>query len=181
MPKHCIPTSLLDPDRLIFYGGTAAGEYSDKTVMFFAYDVRKKKVLHTAVNGPRRYIIFARSTGRMYYMDEVNNRLMRYDPESAKPLQVIPGTIGPRTASEETADGFVYTTGQKDGRIWRFNTRTEKIEDIAELPVASQTYTTTFDSIRPVGISTTSRVPTAAVNVTGLRSCSSILRNARER
>jgi hypothetical protein len=150
VPKHCIPTSLLDPDRLIFYGGTAAGEYSDKTVMFFAYDVRKKKVLHTAVNGPRRYIIFARSTGRMYYMDEVNNRLMRYDPESGKPPQVIPGTIGLRAASEETADGYVYTTGQKDGRIWRFNTKTEKIEDIAELPVASQTYTTTFD-LDPTG------------------------------
>jgi len=150
VPKHCIPTSLLDPDRLIFYGGTAAGEYSDKTVMFFAYDVRKKKVLHTAVNGPRRYIIFARSTGRMYYMDEVNNRLMRYDPASGKPPQVIPGTIGLRTASEETADGYVYTTGQKDGRIWRFNTKTEKIEDIAELPVASQTYTTTFD-LDPTG------------------------------
>jgi len=150
VPKHCIPTSLLDPDRLIFYGGTAAGEYSDKTVMFFAYDVRKKKVLHTAVNGPRRYIMFARSTGRMYYTDEVNNRLMRYDPESGKPPQVIPGTIGLRTASEETKDGFVYTTGQKDGRIWRFNTKTEKIEDIAALPVASQTYTTTFD-LDPTG------------------------------
>ena len=150
VPKHCIPTSLLDPDRLIFYGGTAAGDYSDKTVMFFAYDVRKQKVLHTAVNGPRRYMIFARSTGRIYYMDEVKNRLMRYDPESGKPPQVIPGTIGLRTATEETADGYVYTTGQKDGRIWRFNTKTEKTEDIAALPVASQTYTTTFD-LDPTG------------------------------
>ncbi len=25
VPKHCIPTSVLDPKRLIFYGGTAAG------------------------------------------------------------------------------------------------------------------------------------------------------------
>lgn len=145
VPKHCIPTSLLDPDRLIFYGGTAAGEYSDKTVMFFAYDVRKQKVLHTAVNGPRRYMIFARSTGRIYYMDEVNNRLMRYDPASGAPPQAIKGTIGLRTASEETADGYVYTTGQKDGRIYRFNTKTEQIDDIGELPVAAQVYTTTFD------------------------------------
>lgn len=145
VPKHCIPTSMLDPDRLIYYGGTAAGDYSDKTVMFFAYDVRKKKVLHTAVNGPRRYMIFARSTGRIYYMDEVKNVLMRYDPESGQPPKAIDGTIGLRTATEETADGFVYTTGQKDGRIYRFNTKTESIEDIGELPVAGQVYTTTFD------------------------------------
>ena len=145
VPKHCIPTSMLDPDRLIYYGGTASGDYSDKTVMFFAYDVRKQKVLHTAVNGPRRYMIFARSTGRIYYMDEVKNVLMRYDPKSGQPPKAIAGTIGLRTATEETGDGFVYTTGQKDGRIYRFNTKTEAIDDIGELPVASQVYTTTFD------------------------------------
>ena len=36
--KHCIPNSVLDPDRLIFYGGTAPGAGKDDLngVMFFA-------------------------------------------------------------------------------------------------------------------------------------------------
>ena len=25
VPKHCLPTGTLDPDRLIFYGGTSPG------------------------------------------------------------------------------------------------------------------------------------------------------------
>ena len=52
--KHSLPTGVLDPDRLIFYGGTVAGDPADKSVMFFAYDVRAKKVLHSAPNGPYR-------------------------------------------------------------------------------------------------------------------------------
>src|SRR5438093_996300 len=37
VPKHCIPNSVLDPDRMIFYGGTAAGtDAKDKGVQFFA-------------------------------------------------------------------------------------------------------------------------------------------------
>ena len=31
VPKHCIPNSVLDPDRLIFYGGTAAEAGSWRT------------------------------------------------------------------------------------------------------------------------------------------------------
>ena len=34
--KHSIPTGVLDPDRLIFYGGTVAGNPADPTIMFFA-------------------------------------------------------------------------------------------------------------------------------------------------
>ena len=33
--KHCIPTSVLDPDRLIFYGGTSPGDYRDKRPISF--------------------------------------------------------------------------------------------------------------------------------------------------
>ena len=69
MSKHCIPASVLDPQRLIFYGGTAAGQNSDdEGVQFFAYDTRNRKLLYSGPDGPARYMIFARSTGRVYYV-----------------------------------------------------------------------------------------------------------------
>lgn len=145
VPKNCIPTSVMDPKRMIFYGGTSHGDRLNKTVTFFAYDIAKRKVLHTAVDGPKRAMIFARSTGRIYYMDDVAERLMRYDPATGKPPQPIKGTIGLRAATEETPDGYVYTTGHRDDRIWRFNTKTEQIENLGGLGVAQQTYTTTLD------------------------------------
>jgi len=146
VPKACIPTSVLDPDRMIFYGGTSAGDRTDKTVTFFAYDIAQRKVLRTATGGPARYLILARSTGRVYYMNDVTGKLMRYDPASGKPPQAIAGTIGLRAGTQETPAGMVYTVGKSDGHLWQFNTKTEAITDLGELAVASQTYTTTIDA-----------------------------------
>mgnify|MGYP003674906985 FL=1 len=146
VPKACIPTSVLDPDRMIFYGGTSAGDPKDKTVTFFAYDIARRKVLHTATGGPARYLILARSTGRVYYMNEVTDKLMRYDPASGNPPQAIAGSIGLRAATQETPDGMVYTLGKSDGHLWRFNTQTEAITDLGELAVASLTYTASIDA-----------------------------------
>jgi len=150
VPKHCIPTSVLDPDRLIFYGGTAAGNRVDP-VMFFAYDINRRKVRHTVENGPYRYIIFARSTGRIYYVNEDNGPLMRYDPASGKPPARIPGSLGLRSATQETADGYVYTVStRRDGTIWRFNTMTEEAERIGDARVGTQDYVTSLD-VDPTG------------------------------
>jgi hypothetical protein len=150
VPKHCIPTSVLDPGRLIFYGGTAAGNRKDP-VQFFAYDIRKRKVLHTAQNGPYRYLIFAKSTGRVYYVHEDEGPLMRYDPAEGKPPQRIPGKIGLRSATRETRDGYVYTVSTRgSGALWRFNTKTERIDRIGEAAVGSQTYVTSLD-VDPTG------------------------------
>ncbi len=146
VPKCCIPTSAFDAQRQIFYGGTASGDPKEKTVTFFAYDVRQKMVLQTATPGPARSMIFARSTGRVYYMDAVDDRLMRYDPTSNQPPQVIAGTIGLRAATQETPDGFVYTVGAEDAHLWRFNTKTEQSEDLGALAVGSQTYTASIDA-----------------------------------
>jgi len=144
--KHCIPTSVLDPDRLIFYGGTAAGNRTDP-VQFFAYDIKNDRVLHTAENGPYRYLIFARSTGRVYYVNEDEGPLMRYDPSDGKPPQQIPGKIGLRAATQETPDGYVYTVStRRDGTIWRFNTKTEEIDRIGNVAVGSRDYVTTIDA-----------------------------------
>jgi len=146
VPKACIPTSVLDPDRMIFYGGTSAGDRTDKTVTFFAYDIARQKILHTANDGPTRYLIFARSTGLVYYMNEVTGKLMRYDPAAGTPPQPVPGSIGLRAATQETPDGSVYTVGKSDGHLWKFDTETVAISDLGELAVASQTYTTTIDA-----------------------------------
>jgi sugar lactone lactonase YvrE len=150
VPKHCIPTSVLDPDRMIFYGGTAAGNRVDP-VMFFAYDINKGKVLHTAKDGPYRYLIFARSTGRVYYVNEDGGQLMRYDPATGKPPQPIPGKIGLRSATQETKDGYVYTVSTRgDGTLYRFNTKTEKIDELGPAAVGTQTYITSLD-VDPTG------------------------------
>ncbi|MBC8875261.1 MAG: hypothetical protein H8E44_38045 [Planctomycetes bacterium] len=150
VPKHCIPTSVLDPDRLIFYGGTAAGNRVDP-VMFFAYDINRRKVLHAVENGPYRYMIFARSTGRIYYVNEDSGPLMRYDPASGKPPIRIPGSLGLRSATQETADGYVYTVStRRDATIWRFNTKTEKAERIGNARVGTQEYVTSLD-VDPTG------------------------------
>src|SRR5205823_1908451 len=88
VPKHCIPNSVLDPERMIFYGGTAPGSGKDDIngVQFFAFDVVKKKLLYSGPDGPPRYMILANSTGKVYYVpgsDGNVGAMMRYDP--AKP------------------------------------------------------------------------------------------------
>jgi len=153
VPRHSIPSGALDPDRLIFYGGTIVGEpsktkgASDDSIMFFAYDTRARKLLHAVPKGPYRYLMLARSTGRVYYVNEDGGALMRYDPKSGTPPVPIPGSIGIRAATLETADGYVYTvSSSRDGRLWRFNTRTEQIEEIGKAAVASQDYVTSLDA-----------------------------------
>src|SRR5437660_1425223 len=85
VPKHCIPNSVLDPERMIFYGGTAPGSGKDEVngVQFFAYDVANKKLLYSGKDGPPRYMILANSTGKVYYVpgsDGSAGPMMRYDP-----------------------------------------------------------------------------------------------------
>ena len=145
--RQCIPTSVLDPDRLIFYGGTAAADHTDKRITFFAWDVRKKKLLHSCEGGPYRYLIFARSTGRVYFLREDGGALMRYDPESGKPPVKIEGSLGLRSATMETPGGIVYTVStRRNGSLWSFNTKTEEILKLGPAAVASQDYVTTLDA-----------------------------------
>lgn len=146
VPKHCIPTSVLDPERLIFYGGTAAGNRQDP-VMFFAYDIEGRRVLHSVKDGPYRYLALARSTGRVYYVSEDGGPLMRYDPASGKPPERIEGTIGLRAATQETPDGFIYTVATRDdATLFRFDTKSEEIVELGGAAVAGETYITTLDA-----------------------------------
>lgn len=145
--KHCIPTSVLDGQRMIFYGGTAPGVGGEEAdIMFFAYDVANKKLLHAEPNGPARYMILAQSTGRVYYTQgkDGSAALMRYDPASGTGPVKIDGQIGIRAATRETPQGMVYTVSQggkgEDSTLYAFSVKTEKIEPLGPAPVGTQTY-----------------------------------------
>jgi hypothetical protein len=143
---------VLDPDRLIFYGGTAAGPDAERQgIQFFAYDVTQGRLLHAGPDGPARSLIFARSTGRVYYVpgrDE--GPLMRYDPAAGGAPVKIGGHIGVRAATQETPDGYVYTVssgqGAAEADLWALNTKTEAIAKIGKAAVGTEAYIASIDA-----------------------------------
>ncbi|NQV26116.1 MAG: WD40 repeat domain-containing protein [Rhodopirellula sp.] len=156
IPRHSIPNSVLDPERMIFYGGTAAGPDSpEQSIQFFAYDLKKHKLLYSQADGPARYMILSKSTGRLYFVrGNSDGELFRYDPAKNTAPVSTGQTIGVRAATDETPDGLVYTvsTGQGtgDATLWKFNTRTEKVEEVGTIAVGSEAYVASID-IDPTG------------------------------
>ncbi len=146
VPKHCLPASVLDPKRLIFYGTAAPGDRVDNQgLKFFAYDLKAHKLLYAGPDGPARCLIFASSTGRVYYTPgQADHPLTRFDPERGGPPVPIPGTIGIRAATRETPSGVVYTAspGNKaaEAVLYAFDTRTEKIRKLGPAAVGTQQY-----------------------------------------
>ena len=146
VPKHCIPNGLLDPQRMIFYGGTAPGVGGENEgIQFFAYDVPKKKVLYAGPDGPGRAMILAKSTGRIYYTPAVTDSpLMRFDPSSGQPPEKLEGTIGIRAATDETSRNIVYTVSQGrkgyESTLYAFNTKTEQITALGPAAVGVNEY-----------------------------------------
>lgn len=144
--KHCLPVSVVDPARLIFYGASEPGVPGKETGRFFAYDLQKRTLRVSVEDGPLRAIALARSTGRVYYTRRSDNHLMRYDPATGGAPVAIPGTIGLRAASVESPDGVIYTVsaGGKDGpaTIHALDVRTEKVRPIGPAAVGSQQYIT---------------------------------------
>lgn len=154
VPKHCIPNSVVDPERMIFYGGTAHGkDAADQEVMFFAFDLKQKKLLYSGPDGPARYMFLARSTGKVYYVpggEGFAGPLMRFDPAKGKP-EPVGGEIGLRAATQETPQGFVYTVSKDpEATLWSFNTKTEEIKQIGTARVAKQSYIASLD-VDPTG------------------------------
>jgi hypothetical protein len=153
VPNNCMPTSVLDAKRLIFYGGTMGGEDYGAPERFFAYDLKEKKVLYDVPNGPARYIIFAKSTGRIYYVPTRSNAmtapLMRFDPDTGGPPVQINSTLGLRAATAETPQGLVYTvsSGQNArAMLYAFNTETEKVKKLGDPSVGKESYIATIDA-----------------------------------
>lgn len=153
VPKHSIPNTVLDPERMIFYGGTAPGaDAKDLGIRFFAYDVRNKKLLYSGPDGPARSMILAKSTGRVYYVPgNVEGELMRYDPaKGGAPVKVDGVRMGIRAATQETPQRMVYAVssgqGAADASIWSFNTRTEEARQLGTLAVGAEAYVASIDA-----------------------------------
>jgi hypothetical protein len=151
VPKHCIPTSMLDPERLIFYGGTAPGTGGDENgIQFFACDVRAKKLIYSGGDGPARCIAFAKSTGRVYFTPSKGETLMRFDPAKGGAPEPIAATLPMRAASAETPQGVIYAVSSggegKGAQLSAFHTRTERVEPLGPAGVGSQQYITSLEA-----------------------------------
>ncbi len=136
--KESIPVSVLDPERLIFYGGTQQNQ------LFFAYDIGERRVLYRSGpgEGPYRCMMFSPTTGYVYYLSKDFDTLRRYDPETNSVTE-LDTSIGIRAASAETPQGYIYTVSTKgDGNIYRFDVRTERAEKIADAALNGPGYST---------------------------------------
>lgn len=154
VPGHCIPTGFTDPERMIFYGGTEPETGADeKSVTFFAYDLRARKLIYSGFDGPARAMLFAKSTGKVYWLEDKLDGapLVRFDPEKPGKPERIPGEIGLRAASGETPQGIVYTVSHARGKegssqLYAFHTKTEQIDSLGEAAVGGQQYITSLDA-----------------------------------
>lgn len=155
VPKHCIPCSVLDPERLIFYGGTApgAGKDDETGVQFFAYDLKNRKLLYSGPDGPARYMIFAKSTGNIYYVpgkEDMVGPIMRYHPDKGGAPVKLDAELGLRAATQETPQGYVYTVSKGgklgDSILYAFDTKTETVEKLGPAAVGSANYITSLDA-----------------------------------
>ena len=154
MPKHTIPASVLDPKRMIYYGGTAQGNDSpDEGVWFLAYDVKNDKLLKKASGGFARYAIFSSSTGQVFWKplgegkkagnaEDLYGR--KYDPKTNEITRSaeVPEV---RACTEESKDGKIYGFTQGNKNMWVFDIKTEKFKDLGPGMVASQSYVTSMD------------------------------------
>lgn len=152
VPKHCIPTSVFDPKRLIFYGGTAPGSGDPNNIHFFAYDVQNRKILYDDPHGPARCMIFAPSTGRVYFIPGKDSlgQLVRFDPKKPGAVEKLSTTIGLRAATTETPTRRVYTVssgqGGQDAELYVFDTETETATKIGSAAVGKNQYIATLDA-----------------------------------
>jgi hypothetical protein len=147
VPKHCIPAGLVDPKRLIFYGGTTPGDRTDGgDEHFLAYDLKARKPLYSGPNGPSRAMILARSTGKLYYTagKESEATLLRFDPDKPGPPVKLPAVLGLRAATQETPQGVVYTVSQPgkgaEATLYAFDVKTEEARKLGPAAVGGQQY-----------------------------------------
>ncbi len=160
VPKHCLPAAVLDPERLIFYAGTAdSTDAETKGVQFLAYDLGNRRVLKVEPGGFDRCAIFARSSGKVFWRtaegggdgaaDKEAGEGRVYDP-AANTVAPCSGVPHVRSATTETADGIVYGTSGRDCLIWAFNVKTAETTLLGNGAVGACTYTTSID-VDPTG------------------------------
>jgi hypothetical protein len=96
-------------------------------------------------------MIYSSSQGAVYYTP--NNDLaplMKFDPSTDQTPQKISGELGIRAATEETADGIVYSVSQghrgEPSYLYSFNVKSGSIERLEQAAVGTQTYVATIDA-----------------------------------
>ncbi len=141
--KHTLPASVLDPKRLIYYGGTAPGKNAlNQKIQFFALDVKSRKILKTADDGPYRTLIFSSSTGKVFWEGKV------YDPSTNQiSASNVPDV---RSATTETAEGIVYGTSGRSADLWAFNVKTGELKQLGSGAVGKQEYIASIE-VDPTG------------------------------
>jgi hypothetical protein len=141
--KHTIPCSALDPKRMIFYGGTAVGRNApNQKIQFFALDLKTRKLLIVADDGPYRVLIFSPSTGKVFWDGRC------YDPETNTITESKVPNV--RSASRETAEGLVYGTSGTKADLWVFDVRTGEVKQLGNIGVAKQEYIASIE-VDPAG------------------------------
>jgi hypothetical protein len=132
VPKHSLPGGVLDAERMIFYGGTVAGDRNVKDVRFFALDVATGKILKEAPGGFDRYAIYAKSTGCLYWDGR------KYDPRTNE----LTASAAPhiRSATPETPQGIVYGTSHYVADLWAFDVNKETLTPLGNGAVGTQGY-----------------------------------------
>ncbi len=141
---HTIPGGFLDPERMLFYGGTVAGpDAEQKICTFFVYDVENRELRKTFQPGFSRCGMLAKSTGRVYWGG--GDQGWKYDPETNE-VEAC-GAPGVRSCTPEL-NGLIYGTSGANCNLWVFDTREEKLSQLSDGRVGRQGYTTAI-SIDP--------------------------------
>lgn len=137
--KHTLPASVLDPKRMIYYGGTAPGRDSpNQNIQFFALDVRSGKLLKVADGGPSRVLIFSPTTGCVYWEGS------KYDPETNEITKMeIPHV---RSASAETPQGLVYCTSGTKADLWSLNVKSGEVKQLGNCAVGNAEYISSIEA-----------------------------------
>lgn len=151
MPKHTIPASVLDPKRMIFYGGTSPGnDAPEQQPWFIVYDVKNNKLLKKVPQGFDRYAIWSAISGCVYWKpkeksdDNQKGKGLKYDPKTNS-ITAVPILPVVRACTEETKNGLVFGFSQDNNNLWVFNTRTETLTEVGPGMVGVQSYVTSMD------------------------------------
>jgi hypothetical protein len=137
--KHTIPASVLDPERMILYCGTAVGrDAPNQKIQFFALDVQRKKLLKVADDGPTRTLIFSKSTGRVFWEGKM------YDPATNEITAANVPHV--RSATHETPQGIVYGTSGTSADLWAFRIKTGELKQLGSAAVARQEYIASIEA-----------------------------------
>ena len=150
--RRAIYGSIVDPDRMIFYGIAQAGANHPTPrpdFVFFAYDLQANTLDYSAPMANTNDLILANSTGRVYYPDEADRKLHRYDPATGEDVKLAVDVGNLFAATKETADGFVYSVAV-DGTLYSFNSSSEEVENMGSALVGQRSYITNLD-VDPTG------------------------------